>query len=84
MDFGSLHDEIDSRFLGSADLGLQRAIPQLGPIGADGGIEGIAAGRINRVINRSDPFDIRAKARLTCKIESDVDAERTGRRDRID
>ena len=64
--------------------GLQRAIPQRGPIGADGGIEGIAAGRINRVINRSDPFDIRAKARLTCEIESDMDAEPTRRRDRID
>jgi len=88
VDFGSLHDEIDGRFLGSADLRpdpgiarLQRAIPQLGPVDADRGIECIAPRRIDRVINRSNPFDIWAKARLTCEIE---DAEPTRRRDGID
>ena len=89
VDFGALRAEIDGRFLGSANLRpdpgiarLRRAIPQLGPVGADRGIECIAARRIDRVINRSNPFDIRAKARLTCEIEGDVDAEPTRRRDR--
>src|ERR1700756_3744368 len=90
MDRRTLDDEVCGRLAGTADLGpdpriarLQGAIPQAGPIGSDRGIEGLAARRVDRIIDRRDPLDIRSESRLTRQIQGEVHAEATGNRNRI-
>src|SRR5205823_14435522 len=55
--------------------GLQRAIGKTRPVAADGGVEGIAAPGIDGIVDRIDPFDVGAEARLAGEVEGEVDAE---------
>src|SRR6185437_4328346 len=86
-----LDDEVAGRLAGGDDLRpyagiawLQRAVPQRGPVAADGGIEGIAAPDIDGVVDRVDPFDVGAEARLAGEVEGEVDAEPGLLRHRVD
>jgi len=76
------NNEIRRRLARAADLGpyagiawRQRAIGEIGPIAADRGVKLVAAGRIDRIIERIDPFDIRAETRGAPDIELQVNAE---------
>src|SRR6185437_11445549 len=66
-----LDDEIAGRLAGGDDLRpyagiarLQRAVAQIGPVAADGGIKGIAAPGVDGVVDSVDPFDIGTEAGL--------------------
>ena len=88
MNLRTLHDKIGRRLPRPTDLrphpgvtGLERAVSQSGPIGADRGVERLAARRIDGIINLADPLYIWPEPRLTRKIEGDMDAEPAGWRD---
>src|SRR5439155_13283191 len=91
MNLGTLHDKIGGRLRRPTDLrphpgitGLERAVSQSGPVGADRGVERLAARRIDGVIDFADPLYIRPEPRLTGKVEGDVNAKPARWRDRID
>src|SRR6185437_7704935 len=86
-----LDDEIAGRLAGGDDLRpyagiarLQRAVAQIGPVAADGGIKGIAAPGVDGVVDSVDPFDIGTEAGLAGEIERQVDAEPGLLRHRVD
>ena len=70
----ALDDEIGGALARPDDLGpdagiarLQRAVGQGRPIAPDGGVETLAAARVDRVVDVVDPFDIGAEARLAAR-----------------
>src|SRR5215471_434910 len=82
MRLGALDDKVGGGLARSADLRpnssitrLERAIPQVWPIGPDGGVEYFAARRVDRIVDRGDPFHIRAEPRLPRQIQGDVYAK---------
>src|SRR5438874_9676243 len=77
-----LHDKIGGGLIGAADLWadagiarLQRAVAQPRPIAPHRIVEFVAAARINRIIDRLNPFDIGTKPRLPGEIERDMHPE---------
>src|SRR5215472_124858 len=91
MDVGTLYEKVCSRFGRAADFWsdagiarLQGTIRQTRPVGADGAVEFLAARRVDRVIDRGDPFHVGSEPCLTGHIRRDVHTQATRYRDGVD
>jgi hypothetical protein len=77
--------KVGGGFAGSGDFrahaGVRRhqhAILQVGLVVPDGRMEPLRPAWVHGVIDGVDPFHVRPKARLTCQIERQVNAETAG------
>src|SRR5262249_43964686 len=91
MGGGARDDEVAGRLGGAGDLGpdagiagLQRAVLEVRPVAADGGVEPVAAPRVDGVVDALDPFDVGAEPALAREVEGEVDAEPRLLRHRVD
>ncbi len=88
---GALDREVLGRRAGRHDLGadagvarLQRAVLELRPPAAHGGIKFVGAVRVDRVVDAVDPFDIGTELGLAAHVDGDVHAQAARHRDGID
>src|SRR5690606_39232173 len=87
----SLNDEIGIGLAGSGKLRadaavgrLQAAVGKARPVGADGAVKAVGAGRVDMIVDPVDPFDIGSEAGNAVQVQRQMDAEPTGLRDRVD